>query len=346
MRDRSAGAILGPVLAALALASVLATGPEAGGELDLRWEAPAGCPDEARVRARVEGLLGRPLGPGPAVLEARARIEHDRDWELRLTTTTADGSRTRPFHAGSCAVLADTAILAIAMAIDPTVASRALEPAPEPEPEPEPAPEPAPEPEPEPEPEPDPATGETPAPKRTPAPPTTTRSPLRGAVRFGAAGAIGLLPRIGPSLTGATALLLPRARAELHFDHFFSQREVDAADRGGEVRLWTLGLRGCWVPRVRVVLEFPLCGGAQIGPMHGRGVGSLDRQDETRLLYVAANAAANLMYVPTRHLAVGIGLEMIVPITRPGFVLDDLGLVYRAGPIAGRAWAGLEARFP
>lgn len=355
MRDCGASAILDAVLAALAfaLASSLGAAPEEAGELELRWVAPPTCPDEARVRARVEALLGRPLGPGPAVLKVRAEIERGRAFRLRLTTSTADGSRTRPFEGQSCDVLADAAILAIAIAIDPTVTSRALQPTPAPNPEPSPEEEPPPEAEPPPEPEVRAPLDRDAPPSRTPSatlrpPPSpgAARPRPRGAVRLGAGAAFGFLPRIGPSLTGAAALLLPRARAELHFDHFFAERELDDTGRGGEIRLWTIGLRGCWVGRAVEVLEFPLCGGAQIGSMHARGVGALQRRDETSLPYAAGNAAAALMYVPLRFLAVGIGAEMIVPFTRPGFVLEDLGLVYRTGPVAGRAWAGLEARFP
>jgi hypothetical protein len=229
------------------------------------------------------------------------------------------------------------------------VTSRALEPTPVPEAEPQPPVEPAEPRDPQVVTPADREAPSSPAPSTTPpsaSSPPRARPRPRGAVRFGAAAVIGLLPRLGPSLTGAAALLLPRARAELHFDHVLAQRELDDAGRGGEMRLWTLGLRGCWVPRAVDVLELPICGGAQVGSMHARGVGALQRSDETRLPFAAGNAAAALMYAPARYLAVGIGLEMIVPFTRPGFVLDDLGLVYRTGPIGGRAWAGLEARFP
>src|SRR6185437_6316626 len=49
--------------AALAAAALLASPARAEDPMDvhLRWDAPAGCPGDAYVRAAVERLVGRPL---------------------------------------------------------------------------------------------------------------------------------------------------------------------------------------------------------------------------------------------------------------------------------------------
>ena len=37
--------------------------------------------------------------------------------------------------------------------------------------------------------------------------------------------------------------------------------------------------------------------------------------------------------------------RLVVPFTRPGFFIDDLGLVHRSGAFGGEAAAGIEVRF-
>ena len=59
-----------PVIAALA--AWLMWAPGAAAPVELRWDAPQGCPTEAEVRAGVEALLGEPLTP--RLLAASAAI--------------------------------------------------------------------------------------------------------------------------------------------------------------------------------------------------------------------------------------------------------------------------------
>ncbi len=327
----------------LAIASTPAALEDAG-ELDLTWSAPAQCPDAGRVRARVEQILGRRLvASGPTTLKVEATISEE---GLQLRTQTEHGERTRLLAGHECGALTEMAVFAIAFSIDPTAAARAAdEPgAGEPIAQPEPEPEPAPDPEPEPEPEPKPSA----APQPEPQPPPVAETPprIRVGVRVAAAGAIGLLPQIGAGVTGAVAIVLPRARVEVHYDHDFERPRDLEGDRAVEVRAWRLGARGCWVPSLPAGVEFPLCGGAQAGPVRGRPTGTLAAAKTTSVPWVGVDLLAAVAYFPVRWLGVSAGLEGIVPIVRPSFSFEDLGRVYRSAPVAGRLFAGLEVRFP
>lgn len=306
-----------------------------GPELDLQWEAPPECPSQADIEHSVLALLGRPLRDSEAPIHVRARVAEDGGaLVLHLRTENPEGARERVFPGQSCDVLAETTALVIATALDSSLAFG----------------------------EPD-----TPAPTSAIATdntaiasnqePTVPDSPaveavpqarvlgLGGAVRASAAGNVGPLPTIAPGIELSAALLHKRTRVELRFAQWLPRRVSSSVrdDAGGEIDLWTLGVRGCWVPSASVV-EFPLCGGIASGLMRGEGVG-LGAPATTRLPWLAIDGGAAVTVRPVPYLGVWLGADVIVPITRPGFRIDDLGLVHRAGPVGGQAVLGIEARF-
>jgi hypothetical protein len=298
-------------------------------ELALGWDAPDGCPDEAEVAARVEELLGRTLDASsrdPVVAQGVIRREGEQRFELTLWFRTATGAGTKTFEGQTCDVLADAAALVLTAAVgDPASAPEVVDPKPEP-------------------PEDRSVTKTAPTKVAEPTDEDEPRSVVAGAVRAGAAGLLGPLP--GPTLgvEAAAALLVRRARVELRFAYWFPRRaEADGGGRGAEIQLWTLGLRGCWAPGVKIV-EFPLCGGVQAGPMRGDGFG-LGAPTSTRLAWVAFDAGAAIAVVPWPFLGFWLGADLIMPATRPGFEIDDLGLVHRAAPVGGQAALGIEGRF-
>jgi hypothetical protein len=88
-----------------------------------------------------------------------------------------------------------------------------------------------------------------------------------------------------------------------------------------------------------------VCGGGEIGQIRGEGFGvSVARR--ARATWAAVTAGAALLWVPLRWLAVGGGVDGVVALTRPSFVVDDVGRVHRPRPAGVRIHAGLEVRFP
>ncbi|MCA9704713.1 MAG: hypothetical protein KDK70_02550 [Myxococcales bacterium] len=308
--------------------------PERGGELSLAWDAPQACPGREVVLERVEGLLGRSLRDAEASpVRVQARVEPVGEaLRLSLRTETAEGRSDREMSGQTCEVLVDAAALVIAVALDPSLA---LGPEPEPEPEPQPL-------------------GDLPeciepdaieAQALEPAEPAPAPEPVAGTVRAAVTGSLGPLPLAAPGVEVVAGFVRRQARVELGFDYFFARRVAAASgdDRGGEIQLWTLAARGCWAPGVSI-LEFPVCGGVQAGPMRGEGYG-LSTPTTTRLAWVAAEVGGALLIRGLPLVDVWAGADLVVPLTRPGFFIDDVGLVHRSGGVGGEASVGLEVRF-
>jgi hypothetical protein len=319
--------------------------------VSLTWEAPAGCADAAAVRRAMGGYLGE--GPSPeagAAVRAVARvIRGGGRYRLVLRTETASGASTREITAEDCAVLVDATAVIVAIAVDPSTVLGRGDAAPKPEPEPEPVePEPAPvEPEPapvEPAPEPIASVVDDAAPELTPPP----EPRVRFGVRVGGGVDLGVLPGLAGGLRLAGSAFGRAWRAELRGDFWFPRTASVQDGIGGRVRLWSLGSRGCGVPRVeRVALEFPLCAGLESGAMHGEPVGEgVASPTPSRRFWLAADGSAGLAWAPRRFIALVIQAELVVPLVRAGFRVGDDVEVHRAGRVAGRALLGLEARFP
>src|SRR5687767_7171738 len=86
----------------------------------LEWTAPAECPDRAYVHGEVARLLG-----DSAVkkrVDARAVVTRTGDTFRVRITTTAGAERT--LDAPTCKAIGDATALIVAIAVDPTVASK------------------------------------------------------------------------------------------------------------------------------------------------------------------------------------------------------------------------------
>lgn len=314
--------------------------PEDSERLQLRWEAPEGCPDHDDALARVTRFLGRP--PGRAEdphVDATVRItEHEGLFVAELDLAGDDGQRR--LEAGRCEVVTDAAAYIVATMIDPMVDP----PLPEAEPVPaEPAPvvEPAPPPRREATPEP------APVPERrtSPTPRASARGRPRAALRVGPAIGVGPLPSVGPGIGGGAALLLHRLRIELLAAHWFSRpaRLADRPEAGGDIDLTTGTVRVCPVVVLQPV-EIPVCAGFELGSMHGRGVGISDPA-EARLLWAAFSAGPGLVWMPVRRVGLWLDAALVVPVSRPVFSAEGLGRVHQPAPAAFSGMLGVEVRF-
>lgn len=323
------------------------------------WIAPASCPDAAVVRAAIEHYTGRTLDDTAALLRAaHAEVEEESSGEfgLRLQLEVGSGAPVlRLLHDRSCEVLAETAALMIAVTIDPTAITRAAplrDTAPTPKPEP-----PKPAPAPTPAPKPAPATSTTPSgpgPRRCDA----GRSQLTARARAVApdwrpcvaldahVGAqLGVLPKIiGPGIAIAIGLTWPRLRVELGASHWFRRPARIAEDppRGGDLQL-TAGSLGACARLGRRAIEVPLCAGAELGALGGRGVGVEVPRTE-QLLWLAGWAGPRLLWVVHPRLSVQAAADLVVPLARYRFEVAGLGVVHRVTPVAGRLRLGLGVR--
>lgn len=318
-------------LAGLLFVTAPATGvPE---PIELEWQAPTSCPSEAQV---LERLLAESPLIASTTLRVRATIEiRDAEFVVTLALTNSDGESERSFISNDCAMLTDAIVLAVGVALEESAVIFANE-QPEPEPEPESEPEPEPEPdivktlrlefqlEPEPEPEP--------------------RRPRVGLRAFGGGGYSPTRAGYG-NVGGALALLGDRWRWELGGS--WSTPRVVRAEPGIRTRLdaWALATRGCFVPIAANVIEFPLCAGIEAGQVRGRGLDPLPVTRRASIAWVAPTLAQGLWWAPIERLAIGIELELLVPLTRGRFTVGDVE-VDRIAAVGLRGLAGIEVRLP
>ncbi len=317
----------------------------------LEWRAPDSCPRAASVRARVETLVGAPLS-SPELPEVRGVAvvrEEGGAWSATIELTSGSGSRRRELQARRCQGIVEAFALLVAMTVDPMAGRPApAEPVPEGAPDEEPA-----------------ETlaaqalesrrGETheqrPAPAREGArdkdPPSARPRAPRVALGASFVANLGALPELAPGLSVDAGVLLRRLRLELRGAYFTPRARpfAEVPEVGAEIDLWWIAARGAWVLFKRGGLELPVGGGIQVGAMRARGYGIEDRGRQS-ILWVALGVGAGLQYAPAPWVALGLGLELFVPMTRPEFTVENLGVVYRAAPLGGLLSFGLEFRLP
>jgi hypothetical protein len=313
--------------------------------VELRWQAPASCPDEAVVRRRLErALLERDATPvEPTTIDVEVTALDEGGHALVMLVRMGDRVGRRTLEGVDCEALADAAVLVVAVALDPggEVDLETLE-------------------------SPDEAfvpppvevtgeEGEPSAPREpsapNPAPPLEEQErgkPPRPVffAQTGVGVGVGILPRVGPSINVSAG---PRGRywvATLGGSFWFRRdaRVPEHPEVGGELRLWSIDARGCGIPAVGM-LAFPLCGGVSAGMLHGRGIGELDSR-KARSPWVAMRAGPGLEVWPVRAFGVWIRAEGVFVVARPDFEVPQRGSVCCANIATLDAAAGVAVRFP
>lgn len=333
----------------------LATSP-ASAPVDLRWDAPAGCPDQAALERQVAALLAGHPAPADGGPRLAFRVERRGDqWLLHGEITGPRGGQ-RELGATSCAELVEAAALITAIAVDPSFADPTVVPAPPPTPaspaitgaEP-PATLPG---------APPIATREPPAivPRAPPA--TTVRDPparpstrpgSRPGALLGVAGGLGLgalpapagLLRISLGLRGRAWSVALQPELWLPRDGLVA----GAPEVGGRFWLAAVGVRGCGILRAGR-LEFPLCAAISVGAMSGRGIGELTAPRRQISPWVAASAGPGLRVPLTRRLGFTVAADLLVVLARPRFEVPGRGRACCDDPVGGQFTAGLDLRLP
>lgn len=315
----------------------------------LRWTAPPSCPDVAAVQQRTERLLGRPLNdPRHPRVEASVQVRVRRTWTAELHLGAAGGRQTRILRARSCEALAEATALLLAVTIDPTAnLETPAEPPPEPtaEPPPEPAVEPSRQAAVEPPPEPA-LPVLAPGPTAVASPPPR-RATLQGFVAAGLQTQWGALPGLGLGVLAAGGLRWRRARVQALASYVSTVRERELA-AAPEVRLrgdqWWLGVTGCATfSRGRIAL--PLCGGWFAGAVRTRARG-LASGGTLRLPWTGALVDAGLRVLLHPRIALALQGGAQIPILRPTFRVDGIGVVHQTTSVVAQAQLGLEIRLP
>lgn len=313
--------------------------------LDLTWSAPAACPDQASVVAGVDRLVTKAPAQ-PLRVQANVR-EADSEWVLDLELHgSASGSRT--IRASSCVAVARAASLIIALALDPQAAARASEALADPPPAPPPK-----------NVEPAPSAPTSPAPP-TPASPDGARArELVPFVHAGGALERAILPGAAPAFVFGGGIVWRALRVELAAELApHARASLGRADAiGADFALLGATLRGCAGPTFTSVAIHG-CAAVRGARMTGEGAGVTEAyRPSATLLSLAPGLVAR---VPGRTaLGVEVGVEAVLPVTRPSFVVDTRAAsattgvapvdsaesLYRVSAIGARASIGLSYRF-
>jgi hypothetical protein len=329
-------------------------GAAAGAPFELRWDAPATCPDATAVRAAVERRLGRAIAGelgADLVIDVHASTQEGGRWRVELGMHGPDGDARRELSdASDCAAAVEAAALVIAIAIDPELAG-VVPDAPPPTEE---------------------ATGEvgseqggtptttserdaateddratTTSPSRAGdrTSPSATRRPTRAAIGATAAASIGELPVVGGHGRLFAAVLRPRVRIELggSFGGAPPMHPVIGTTVG--MWRWTIDARACAVIAPRRWLEILPCAGIEGGQTIVRSQGLT--KNGTNDPWLALFAAPTIAFVPVRWLAIRVGPELRVPLLPREYTIQQPvrdKRVYQTRPVAGALVAGVEFR--
>jgi hypothetical protein len=313
----------------VAVAIAVAMQPATG--FDLKWTAPADCPDADADR----WLADRPRPDETVRANATVTGDPDSGYALVLTIETADGEVVSETESQSCETLAEAVALQVAMAVDPSLAldfgeheaqaGGDAEPVPPPDPT---APGPSPEPTPEP----------------VKKPPTEPRT--RFAAWLEGAAEARRVPTVDGRFGGGGSVLIENGRFDLGYLHTFGQRKAypGIPDVGLDIRHWALVVRGCYRPEVKRV-EFPVCGGGEFGALAARGFG-VDVPALDRGPWVALTASGGLMVNVVKWFSLGVALTGFVALTLPPATVDALDPFFAPSRLGGGGVLRLEARFP
>lgn len=148
---------------------------------------------------------------------------------------------------------------------------------------------------------------------------------------------------------GAAAVVLGPLRIELGAGAWPERSAIVAAhpSTGGEISLVAGSAAVCFDAlglRPGRAFELGPCGAFEVGRLHAAGFG-VTAPGEGNALWTAADLGGRFAWAPVRWLALVLRLDAAIPFGRPTFVLTNVGTVDTPSAVAGRAAAGVEARF-
>jgi len=159
----------------------------------------------------------------------------------------------------------------------------------------------------------------------------------------------GALPGLGPLVWGAlTWRVGVRGRFELSGGAQIPTETPSDVDPnvGGRLGLWAIGPRLCGVPRIaKGRVEFPLCGGFEVGQVFGEGYG-FEGANRVRVPWGALVVTAGIAFVPRPRIAIVLIAEAGIAIHRVDLVIERLATLHRIGFGTGRGLLAVEFRLP
>jgi hypothetical protein len=341
--------------------------------LALDWTAPSTCSDAAQAEERLRQLLPELALPVSGDVEAALRaeveiVESEAGFRATVRFEGPLGHDERSFADERCAIVSEAALLVIAVSVDPIGAVESLgtvepwiqrpqtlveeteaaatEPA---------ATESAERTEtiettefgpivstlaPRIDDDDAPSDMEDPAPRMRPA-----RARVRAGLALLGGGGYGPLTLAQASLGAEVSAFGPWWRATLRGLWLAPRTVVTEGSRAARYDGFLVGALGCGVPRGRPELEFPLCVGVEAGLVRGQGTGTTPNPREGVRPLVVLALGPGLRWAVRERLALFVQLDLIAPLLRGGFTIED-AVVSSIAPVGVRGLGGVELRLP
>lgn len=293
---------------------------------DLTWQVPLGCPSHAAIAREIDELIAESSGtPRTAPVYANATVTQESDgFALTLTLRDIEAQRRRQIGAPTCEELGHAAALIVAIAVDPTILERRVDP---------------------------PASGSdaqacsnapklyycrlkdlpavsmsaTGAADRAVAAPAQTNTDALAThapfwrVGIGTFVSTGILPGIFPGLELFGAAQTEWLRLGLSVSTVNARVEDEAAGRGANFALYRASPRGCLLHSTSHFAIGP-CAGVDLGAIWARGYGVASPRS-TSGFWAAANLGALFEYRLNRGALLALTGELGVPWWRDAFQL-------------------------
>ncbi len=335
----------------IAVALCIAASPDAhaADAISLRWSAPAGCPTADDVLAEMKRLVGPRASADQSPLDVVAEVQRSEDgtYRVRLEIPGEDGPRSREVSAASCAALGQASALILAMMIDPESALSASPRQAQP--------------------------GQT---KPEPPKPLTLSAPLsslpislqRPLIKLSASSPVvkRLATRKWPPLSANLNVLLDvgslpapsfgfgrgisiswwRLRFELGAAAFppRTMRFAALASAGTMADL-LLSYTSVSTPlAISPKIELWPAVRFELGRLHAASFG-VSEPGEGAAIFAGIGIGGRVSVRLTRRTYSVLGLDGIVPITRPTFVVNGVGDALTPAPVVVRLATGFEWRF-
>jgi hypothetical protein len=301
--------MIAAALVSMLWAQTAAPAPAPPLPIDLRWDAPAGCPEAVAVRAGIaRGLPAAPPGSEPMLVSVVVRALDADHWQAALELRGVDWTATRTLKGASCAAVADAVGLVIGLAFTSELASRPVVVAP------------------------------------PPPPPPPVHEPSSAVASLAFVAESGELP--SATVGGALGLgwRWTRALVEVRGSLFAPRTASVAAfpDTGGRLWLASLAARDCalWGQ----TLSGGVCVGVGVDRIAGTGTGPIATAAVTSWVPFLGSGLRGEWRV-SRWVATFLDLEDAIPLVRARFSVKNIGLVHQADPVSFRGAAGLLVRF-
>jgi hypothetical protein len=295
-----------------------AEGAAAAVGLDLRWTAPAGCPEQASIRSDIEELTGRRVDPAGAegmTVTAVVMRQTSGRWSLELTIARPGlETATRRVEGRTCGEVAKAAVSIVALALDPPLP-----------------------------PSPPPAKVEPPRPPRPrppPPAPIVPRTPLRWSV-FALGGIdVGALPLPAAGVGIGGSMIFGDNRFEVRATAWLPRSAELNASSGADISLFAGAIRYCRA-LVGTTAELSACAGFEGGTVRAEGYGLRENFDGFGG-WAAPEIGALFVVRASRRFALSLEADGLAPLIRDRFRVENDQVVHRPAPVDGRALIGVR----